>query len=363
MKHNLRKIWLLWLLLLGIFVIKTVVNAAGIDTGVTMIPEEAQKYWYKSSLHTLNLGNFGWTTALLKHDNFKLKFSQWLVVWGGSDIGSSQYAVIGWWKNNKIQDGKNYAWIGGWENNIAKGQYAVIWGGQGNTAQWVNAVVVGWQSNNSSNNLSVVVWGQSNVGLNLWVVLWWLWNKASKNSLALGQNSESNEGSFAWNATANNGNGRVNAESWILIGTTNAIDGVNLVVGGAVKVSWDKTLAYSWEIRYVAGCFYAFDGIKWHIINRGNEQSPISNCPDGFGADAVSQYCEFWNTIVWHWDQVVWYASWYAVINGSSDPCDAVKKTLVCYNQNLYVKQDNNEPDFSLPANDYKPYCYKINKN
>jgi hypothetical protein len=358
MKHNLRKIWLLWLLLLSLFVIKSIVSAAPrIDTGVTMIPDEAQRLWYRSSLHTLNLGDFGWTTALLKHDNLKLRFSNWLVVWGGSKTYDSTYAVIGWWKNNEIQGGKNYAWIGGWESNIVKGQYAVIWGGQGNTAQWINAVVVGWNSNNSSNELSVIVWGQSNKGLNLWVVLWWLWNTASKNSLALGQNSESNEGSFAWNATANNGNGRVNAEGGILIGTTGAIDGVNLVVGGAVKVSWDRSAAYSWEIRYVSGCFYAFDGIKWHIMNRGDEESP--KCSDGFGVDEVSQYCVFWNTIVWHWDEVVWYASWYAVITGPSNPnpCDAVEKTLVCYNKNLYVKEDGSN------ANGYYPYCYKINKN
>lgn len=358
MKHTLSRFWLLWLcLILSFSIINTV---KGVDTGVVINPSEPMAIWYKSRLHTLRLWSET-SNSTLKVANWKLKFTNGLVAWQDPIVGNNaQYAVIWWWKSNKIGN-NNYAWIWWWESNTADGEYAVIWWWKRNTAQWNNAVIVGWELN-QADALSVVVWGNKNKALNWGVVLGWQNNTGYKNSLALGNNSTANEGSFAWNGTAREDSARVNASNWILIGTTTKIDGVNLVVNGAVRVWWNNDVIWTkWEIRYASGCFYVFDGEKWHIMNRWNEknENDITGTNDeckAFPTESVAKYCEFGNTILWEWDNA----------NGYVHPNDVTctSRTLICYDRRMYVKRSwVNQPDLSQNADEYYAYCYTINKN
>ena len=91
MRHTLNKFGLLWLcLLLSVFAVKSIVNAA--DLGVTIDRLYPARVWYKSVLHTLNLWELWGTTATLKATDWKLKFTNWLVVWNASNVGNSQYS-------------------------------------------------------------------------------------------------------------------------------------------------------------------------------------------------------------------------------------------------------------------------------
>lgn len=342
MKHTFSKFWLLWLcLLLSIFVVKSVVNAA--DADVTIDRFYPAKVWYRSVLHTLSLWEFGWTITTLSATSWKLKFNNWIVVWQDPSVGNSNYAVIGWWKNNKIENNVDYAGIGGGEGNKAQGKYAVIWWGSSNTAGWENAVVAGW-NNNTAAGWSVVVWWQSNKALGGGIVLWWKNNTWNPNSLALGQNSTSNEGSFAWRWNAWDDAGYINAPAWTLIGTTTPIAWVNLVVNGPVKVEWNEDAWVYWEIRYVGGCFYWFDGSKWHVMNRWNDKNNNDEC--GAFSTTTAKYCEFGNTILWDGDTATGYSRPYAT------NCNSYRNTKVTCNAWILS-----------PAWYTYPYCYTIQAN
>ena len=347
MKHTVNKFWLLWLcLLLSVFAIRSMVNAA--DSGVRMDPTYPARVWYRSVLHTLNLWDLWWTTATLHTDAdiWKLEFSNGLVVWDSQTVGAGiNNAVIGWGKGNTVS--ANYAAVGWWESNVANAKYAVVWWGKENRANWQNAVVVGW-NNNIAAGWSVVVWWEWNRAEDGWVVLWWKSNISHSNSLALWQNATSNEGSFIWNWSetrkiAENNSVNIYTTNWTLVGTTTPINWVNLVVNGAVKVEWNTTDAWVyWEIRNVGGCFYWFDGEKWHVMNRWNDINNNDEC-DAFPSN-TAKFCYFGNTILWDGDTTTAYTQPY----GTGTRCNSVyKKTIKC----------NGVKDSLLS---YYPYCYTI---
>lgn len=344
MRHTLNKFGLLWLcLLLSVFAVKSIVNAA--DLGVTIDRLYPARVWYKSVLHTLNLWELWGTTATLKATDWKLKFTNWLVVWNASNVGNSQYAVIGGGNGNKILNNKDYAgiWWGG--SNEASAKYAVIWWGNTNKANWENAVVVGWDHNTSA-GWSVVVWWKWNSAVDGGIVLWWEGNTWRPNSLALGKNATSNEGSFAWNWTASEDSAYINASNGTLINTTTPIAWVNLVVDGAVKVEWNTTDAWVyWEIRYVGGCFYWYDGSKWHVMNRWNDKNNNNEC--GAFPGTTAKFCYFGNTILWDSDTAIAYKNPYSTnCNASTN-----RKTVTCINWSL------------SPSWYTHPYCYPIHAN
>jgi hypothetical protein len=215
-------------------------------------------------------------------------------------------------------------------------------------AGWKNAVVVGWNNNQANWENSVVVgWSNNHAEWKNAVAIGWNSNIAHPKSLALWDNSESYEGSFAWNAKPTAGYGLINATSWILVGTTTPIDLVNLVVNGPVKIAWtnDNTNKYKWEIRYVWGCFYAFDGKHWYVINRWEENVKNVDCHATFPIADVAKYCEFGNTVVWNGDTVVAYSQPYGTGNNCVNKYQA---TITCNN---WV--------FSSSTHVY-PYCYTI---
>lgn len=343
MKYTVNKFWLLWLcLLLSIFAIRSMVNAA--DSGVRMDPTYPARVWYRSVLHTLNLGSATENGNLVVAD-WKLQFSNGLIVWDNHtvSVGTNGRAVIGWGWNNTVS--ANYAAVWWGQSNVANANYAVVWWGNTNKANWQNAVVVGWDHNTAA-AWSVVVWWQSNTAQAGWVVLWWKNNTSHLNSLALGQNATSNEGSFAWNSNAWEDSAYINASRWTLVGTTTPIAWVNLVVDGAVQVEWNTVDAWvKWEIRYVGGCFYWYDGSKWHVMNRWNDVNYNSECT-AFSTD-TAKFCYFGNTILWDGDTAIGYQNPYSTNCNSSTN----RKTVTCTNWSI------------SPSTHKHPYCYTIHAN
>ncbi len=342
MKHTLNKFWLLWLcLLLSIFVLKAV--SAADDATVTIDPTAPAKVWYRSTLHTLNLWSLT-NFATLQESNWRMRFTNWLVAWKDSSVWNSSHAVIGWWEWNQILNNANYAGIWWWRSNKVYGNYGVVWWWESNQANWVNVVVVWWRENIAQES-SVVVWWYKNKGIGGWVVLWWNANTGHKNSLAFGQKAIAKEWAFAWNTTAEQNAAKVNASNWILIGTTNKIDWVNLVVDGAVKVEWDQgATPIKWEIRYVGNCFYWYDGSVWHVLNRWNDKNNNNEC--GAFSTTTAKYCEFGNTILWDWD----YGTGYSRPNATN--CNSYKNTRVTCNAWILT-----------PSTHKYPYCYTIHAN
>jgi hypothetical protein len=111
--------------------------------------------------------------------------------------------------------------------------------------------------------------------------------------------------SFSWNANNTiDHSARIDALSWVLIGTYTGIDGVNLVVDGAVKIdsrnfTWDGV---KWEIAVVNWCFYSYDGNNWQVINKWG------GCP----SDILPGWsCVFWNVILLNWESMSGYSTPY----------------------------------------------------
>ena len=328
------------------------VNAADDPNNPDVIIDLSETVLHNSRLHTLKLWSNEvktWTlqvtTDMAGRD--KVTFTNGLIVWDSTgshvvSVGAEGYAVIGWWKRNKV--GANYAAVWWWEQNDAQKIYAVIGGWQNNTAKEQNSVVVGWFHNTTNEENSVVVGWQNNIAQ--WqnsVVVGWNNNRAAQNSLALWTNSVWKQGSFAWNGDAEQNQGYIGATNWILVNTTTPIDWVNLVVNGAVKIAWKSAdIRHKWEIRYVGKCFYAYDGTTWHLLNRWRENQEDNGCIAPAGP--IAQHCKFGNTILWDGDSVVAYSKTYAVGAG----CDDYKATITCNNWAL-----------SLPDHIYA-YCYSI---
>ena len=340
MKHSLNRTCLLALsLLLGIFIVgdvkATPTEYNNIDLTSTVL--------HKSRLHTLHLwevNGIGWTLVV---DGWKLKFSDWLVVWQNHSVGNFVNVLIGWWTENTVSGG-NYAWIGWWQRNVVQKVYWVIGWWNNNKVFWQAGVVV-WWANNTAYDSSVVVWWANNTASG-WVVMWWEHNVAWKNSMVLWHNAEWNVWWFIFNWGKNNKSSDENAaviyaDSWILVGTTTPINWVNLVVKWAVKMmNWDnKSDAWgAWEIRVVSWCFYAFDGKWWHVLNRWADNSSCKDIP-------VASWCEFWTTIVQNWDTVKAYSKAY----GTGDNCETQYMTVNTCNNWSFSK-----PDYIYP------YCYSI---
>ena len=283
--------------------------------GEPLVIDLSNTVQHSSRLYNLNLWNESMTGSLrvVKTPAKRVIFTNWLII--GDDhtvsVAANGHAVIGWWKSNTVV---NLAAIWWWQTNKANAQYAIVGGWQGNTAGWQNSVVVGWQG-----------------------------NTANKNSLALGQGATSNEGSFAWNHSATTNNWYIDASNWILVNTTDPIDGVNLVVNGAVKIAWTNgSSRLKWEIRYVNKCFYAYDGSKWYVLNRWGENGGNTECKD---FTDMAKYCKFGNTVLQNGDTWTGYSQQYAT---GSNCVTQYEAKVTCNNWTL------------SPSTHVYPYCYSI---
>ena len=306
-KSNVLKISVLSMCLLGLFL--------GVTNWATVTKIEAT---HTPRVYTLYL--WSWEDVWIKTSDNNLIITNWMVIWGDNSYSRSTAASIWWWSWNAIDNSSNYAWI---------------WWGRNNTiTSWENSMIAWWLSNSINGQNAVVAWGQGNTSYSLWNVLWWtenvaegnwvvLWwyhNEAHKNSLALWKNASASNKSFAWNTTANTNSARIDASNWILIWTTIPITWVNLVVNWAIKIWWTSSATWvAWEIRFVSGCFYAYDWANWHIINKNS----TSSC----NALTVSQVCKFGNIELQEWDKA---SAYNATL---SEKCES--KNVTCFNWEL----------------------------
>jgi len=307
---------------------------------------------HKIRLHTLNVWSGDEYAKFLVGEDWEwLWFSSWLIIWDNTTLEYSWHVGVfqWWWKDNKFigtSDTGYYIWIWWWSDNevevTSSDNYWIVVGWWNwNKAEGNLSVVVGWNRNLANNPdwwvWWVVVWWFNNKASSQSVVLWWNSNRAKwESSLAFWYSAMANDSnSFSWNAiNTKDHSARIDALSWVLIGTYTGIDGVNLVVNGAVKIdsrnfTWDGV---KWEIAVVNWCFYSYDGNNWQVINKWG------GCPSDFLPDWS---CVFWNVILLNWESMSGYSTPY------DKNCNWKKWTVTCDNEELssiYVY----------------PYCYKL---
>lgn len=339
---TLSMLWIAWLLSFSFF---------DSSYGFVINTEDlASKSSNISRLHTLFLkgGNStGWFIVTWG----KVAISNGIVAgwnWSHSD---STWASIGWWLSNEIFTGSQNAWIAwGKSNKIGGGANSTnsfIWGWDWNKISWSNSVIV-WGADNVVWNVVgwVIVGWVWNTSSGNWIALWWQRNKSNDGSLVLWKNASSSWKSFSWNSNAGYNMANINAESGILIWTTQMIEGVNLVVWWAVKLNWTAwTWWITWEIKLISWCFYAHDGLYWHIINQNSTWS----CSDLLGVE-LSPTCRFWNIDLQQWDHVYAYSK--RVASNCEDP--SIKKRVVC-SWWILISDD------AIHSTEYTwAYCYPI---
>ena len=292
-------------------------------------------------LYELTLSPNGeWTWVVLNINPLKdqLNISNGLVVWNENSSSEWQFSSIWWWMTNSIED-SNYAWIAWWTN--------------GKISLWHNSVIWGWNWNTINGQNAIIAWWDGNSATEFWVIVWWSSNKSAKNGVALwGQNNSGGENSlvmwsgskwknaFARNAKTIDNSARIDAKSGVLIGTTESIPWVSLVVNWAIKINWDRSDRsnwVAWEIRVVDGCFYAFDWQYRHVISQTNNSEECTWF-------ATTETCIFGNVRLQQWDQVTWYN---ATISTS-----CVGERVVCSGGALLTVAWNTEGYNS-------PYCYE----
>ena len=266
-------------------------------------------------LHSLFLGEDS-SQTYIKSNNNNLTISGWLVVWLGNSASSN--AVVAGWSGNKIENDSNYSVIAWWSGNEIKnsGHNAVIGWWNSNAITWENAVILWWSNNTAWKGWVVLWWGNNNASDN-WVALWWQNNTAGANSLAMWSWAKATSGSFAWSASANDGEARIDAKSGVLINTWTAINGVDLLVNGMIKVwgnntTWDADQA--WEIRFVNGNFYSYDGTWWYLMTTTGQNASAIN---------TKKSCQWGNVVLQHWDFATWYNEEFATFcSGEKVWCD-----------------------------------------
>lgn len=305
MKHISKKS-ALWLFFLAVAVLIWCVNA------ILITVDNDYSKLHKIRLHTLNVwtGDY-YAKFMVGKDQDVLWFSSWLLI-GDTLLDESwnpvdNEVVFLWWGKANIFWSKGIAWIGWWSGNqnliATDNRIWVVWGWGQNEVR--DGWVVLWWYNNHANQGWVVVWWHDNgkvySTINS-VILWWNKNTAQSSSLAFWSGSVAKNNSFSWNANnTKNRSARIDASNWVLIGTYTGIDGVNLVVDGAMKIDSKSSL---WEdgikgqVVVVNWCFYAYDGHNWHVINKWG----------WCASDSIPEWsCIFGNVILLHWEAMSGY--------------------------------------------------------
>ncbi len=268
-----------------------------------------------------------------------------LFVWGWNVWSDVSLVVVWWWDQNGMYSSS--AWIAGWfSNTISVGaNNSAIGGGANNTVSWENGVVAWWNSNTVWSGWGVVVgWWNNNSG-EYWVVVWGSNNSTWRYWLSFGHSSRWGERSFSWNDWSygwgswwTDNSAYIGASGWVLIWTYTPKSGVNLVVNGAVKIGWESDEWRPWEIKMFGGCFYAYDGNKWHVL--GKSSMAWWNCSH---VD-LARICGFWSTKLLEWDIAIWYSAPYA------PNCNSIKQEVTC----------GSDGNLNPSAYSY-PYCYSLN--
>ena len=318
--------------------------------------------WNSSELaHRVRLTNLWiWDTmsAWLKAWENNLDVLNGVVAGSGNTIdGNIVLSSVGGWENNKIK--WSYAGVVWWFSNTAWNSNSAVGGWDGNTADWSNAVIAWWKGNSAGSDWWVILWWEGNTTDGEYgIVLWWSENTAWAYGLSLWHGSAWADNTFSWRDSELwewNGpledSAHIGATSWVLIWTYNPIPWVNLVVNGAVKIEWGAWDLYwpePWEIRMIDWCVFAYDGNKWHILGKNSNDS--SSCK-GIIGDELAVTCNYGETMIWEWDEVIWYNSPYG--NCGDNKCTK----LVCEDWWKLVCRDGDK-NGSL---DYiYPYCYSL---
>lgn len=289
----------------GVILVSGVANWLTIDTST--VADHVLR------LHSLFLGSDNSQIYIKSNDN-NLEIRGWLVVWLGNSSESN--AVVAGWSGNTIESNSDYSAIAWWEGNkVQGGKNSVIWWWKNNKIRWENAVIL-WWSNNNANTRWVVLGWNNNEASNNGVALWWQKNEAGTNSLAMWSWAKAASESFAWSATAENGEARIDAKSGVLINTWKAINWVNLLVNGMIKV-WGNAITgdeQAWEIRFVNNCFYSYDGTGWHVMT-----TLTWWCND----ISTKKSCQWGNVVLQHGDSATWYAQEFGTsCSGEKVWCD-----------------------------------------
>lgn len=335
MKHTLHSFHLLVVLMVWALAL----SSAGMVKGLEIKPL-TEVTEHVSRLHSLYLWRSSFAGMIA--DSWRLNITNGLVVWNSS-VGSVM-VTVGWGIDNGIGSSSQWAGIAGWQqNNIqSDSAYSVIGGWKLNNVKWKNAVIAWWESNIASDSGAVVLWWNGNESSSQYgMVFGGSGNKALwAYSFVLWEGAVWQQWSFAWNGEATQDSARIDASNWILIGTYDVVDGVNLVVNWAIKIGGDTwALSMAWEIRMVSGCFYAYDWAYWHVVNQS-----ATGC-DTISTMPVAKTCKFGNVELQAWDKVTAYKT------KISTNCDSEKsEEAVCDPTDWKVKVGADEYPY--------PYCY-----
>ena len=328
MKHTLSGPHLIWVVMLWTLALLLTNTTMGLQLTGFGIPEHI------SRLHSLYFQDREASMWILTK-NSRLNITNGLVV--GSNVTSEAVATVAWGNGNVISNGSTRAWIGGGIlNKIINGKYSIIGWWKSNEVNWNNVIIAWWENNKWNADGAVVLWWRWNTSSNGWVVFWGSGNTALwASSLVLWEGAVWARWSFAWNGEAGSDSARIDANNWVLIGTYETVDWANLVVNWAIKIWWDSDkVPVMWEMRMVDGCFYAYDGANWHVINQS-----ITGCT----ALQTAKTCRFGNVELQAWDKVIAYKT-----NVSID-CDKESVQVTCTDWKL-----KNGDDESYVY----PYCH-----
>ena len=327
MKSSVKKILLFWMFLLcGVWLFSFVTRAVKIETTPVWWVIQHTATLHSLYLWKLNSTELTWAWLRVDEWNKKMDLINWLVV-GSSNSANWKLIVVGWWKNNTANwDGSAVGW---WEKNTASNSVIAWW--TLNKAEWWSVIAWWWWTSSSSlsqasNNWVILGW--QNWNANWWVILWWRQNKAVSGSMVLWVQSDWKAWSFAWTSNPEVDSARILATNWLLVWTNSLLNGVKVVVSGAVKV-WSSNLERAWEIKNGDECISAHDGNQYFALGWS---SPTTDCSDNGG-------CYVWWIYIQDGDKVEVYDNYY----GTS-----------CTSRYIYCR------GWTMDGTGY-PYCYVVN--
>ena len=349
MKNHFKKVNLIWLLL-WILLMICFINVTNWATKIITTKSSSEHMVRIHSLFLWNNSNDNNAISMKINTGEKvLNVEGWFAIWSGHIIDSNtDSSTIGWWYKNTIK-GKN-SWIVWWSGNTINGTNSLIGWWKENTINTDNAIIWWWNNNtvNSRNGL-IAWWRENKINWENSIILWGQKNTINgENSLSFWQNSYWNTWSFVIGLTSkavtgNSNSARIDVSSGVLIWTVTPIDWVRLVVSWAVSLIQASSTNWwtGWEIRIVDWCVRAFDGKNWQVMWKSSREWWVCWWP--------VEKCQFWETILYQWDQVDAYTNFWSL----NENCSDKKVHITCTGWNLV--NDNNGT-----TGPFYPYCYKI---
>lgn len=339
--------YLLWLPILIWVAIFFTINIVNGDVSIT-IPSPMDLH--RPQLRTLSLWKTEtWAQVGVDVENNRLNISHWLIIWQSNGVeGGANYVSIGWWRENYIASvEKSGIWW--WNNNKIYSSSSVIWWWSGNSISWDNSQVsaIAWGLSNKTQAWWIIVGWAGNQANGTWVIVWWQNNSVNGDgSLVLWSNSWGWKWSFSWNnSDVQDYSAVIMTSKGTLIWTYEPVTWVNLVVDGAVKVWTNQIEWVAGEIRMQSGCFYAYDGSIWYVINKWLWNECIN----------TNMSC------VWDYEELQPGDSVLAWISPISLNCPIEEVTLTCLsNWTFWCIWDACISDITPRWDEYYHVCYDV---